>query len=390
MKRSPFNRRPRVAREADQLVWLAEGLARSASRVEDAFWESRLLSEVAALVDAEDEAALTAAMDRLSQSGERGFEELADVVESRCESALVGDGEGQTSMLLLAIPVLAWSRLRIPAGNLPDALLGQLRTELQTHVLDKGARVVLGDFLFSPDQLPQGYVATANLARRFFAALEARRPLRLDPADFAETGQFLSDVRYVLAAVAIDPAAPLFRWQAEEVQREAQTAAWATAAQATLAGAFPACAFEVLAPQAFFAACRESDRQLRPYSLNAGIEFLRATLGIEPGELRAFIGGFHGHRLEEYRVGLCLPEGEQVVHGLVWPLLDAEDEHSELAVEIEQRLRDAGVVHVHVFEQRFPLEFCDDCGAPLYPNEDGEPVHPEMPEQPASPSAHLH
>jgi len=43
-----------------------------------------------------------------------------------------------------------------------------------------------------------------------------------------------------------------------------------------------------------------------------------------------------------------------------------------------------------VFEQRFPLEFCDDCGAPLYPNEDGEPVHPEMPEQPASPSAHLH
>jgi hypothetical protein len=390
MKRSPFNRRPRVAREADQLVWLAEGLARSSSRVEDAFWEPRLLNEVATLIDAEDEGALTAAMDRLSQSGERGFEELADVVEGRCESALVGDAEAQVSMLLLAIPVLAWSRLRIPAGNLPDALLNQLRSDLQNHVLDKGARVVLGDFLFSPDQLPQGYTATATLARRFFAALEARRPLRLDPADFVETGQFLSDVRYVLAAVAIEPTAAIFRWQSEDVQRDAQTLAWASAAQSSLASAFPACAFEVLAPQAFFAACRESDRQLRPYSLSAGIEFLRATLGIEPAELRAFIGGFHGHRLEEYRIGLCLPEGEQVVHGLVWPLLDAEDENSELVAEIEARLRDAGVVHLHVFEQRFPLEFCDDCGAPLYPNEDGEPVHPEMPEQPASPSAHLH
>jgi hypothetical protein len=390
MKRTPFNRRPRVAREADQLVWLADGLARSSSRVEDAFWESRLSAEVTALVDAEDEAALTAALDRLSQSGERGFEELADVVESRCESASVGEGDSQTSMLLLAIPILAWSRLRVPSGNLPDALLAALRGDLQAHVLDKGARVVLGDFLFSPDQLPQGYIATANLARRFFAALEARRPLRLDPADFAETGQFLSDIRYVLAAVAIEPGAALFRWHSEEAQRDALTASWAAAAHKTIATAFPACAFQVLTPDALFAACRESDRQLRPYSLDAGIEFLRATLGVEPPELRAFIGGFHGHRLEEYRIGLCLPDGEQVVHGLVWPLLDAEDENSEIAAEIEQRLRDAGVSSIHVFEQRFPLEFCDDCGAPLYPNEDGEPVHPEMPEQPSGPSAHLH
>lgn len=390
MKRSPFNRRPRVAREADHLVWLAEGLARSSSRVEDAFWESRLFAEVATLIEAEDEPALTAALDRLSQSGERGFEELADVIESRCESALLGDGEARGSLLLLAIPVLAWSRLRIPAGNLPDALLTALRNDLQTHVLDKGVRLVLGDFLFSPDQLPQGYVATAALARRFFAALEARRPLRLDPADFVETGQFLSDVRYVLAAVAIEPGAALFRWQSEETAREPHLSNWSEAAKATLASAFPACALQVVAPEAFFAACRESDRQLRPYSLDAGVEFLRATLGVEPHELRAFVGGFHGHRLEEYRIGLCLPEGEQVVHGVVWPLLDAEDENSEIASDIEQRLRAAGISEVQILEQRFPLEFCDDCGAPLYPNEDGEPVHPEMPEQPTSPSAHLH
>jgi hypothetical protein len=26
------------------------------------------------------------------------------------------------------------------------------------------------------------------------------------------------------------------------------------------------------------------------------------------------------------------------------------------------------------------LEYCDDCGAPLYPNPEGEPVHAELPE----------
>lgn len=390
MKRSPFTRRPRLAREADQLVWLAEGLARSSSRVEDAFWESRLIAEVESLVEAEDEAALTAALDRLSQAGDRGFEELADVIESRCESTGTAADDPQAGMLLLAIPVLAWSRLRIPAGNLPDALLAQVRSDLQAHFIDPEARLVLGDFLFSPDQLPQGYIATANLARRFFAALEAKRPLRLDAGDFPETGQFLSDARYILAAVSAAPGSALFRWQAEDSNRDALLAAWSEAARNTLSGAFPACAIDVLGPQAFFSACRESDRQLRPYSLNAGVEFLRATLGVEPASLRAFVGGFHGHRLEEYRVGFALPEGEAVIHGVVWPLLDAEDENSDVIADVEQRLRDAGIVQIQVFEQRFPLEFCDDCGAPLYPNEDGEPVHPEMPEQPTSPSAHLH
>ena len=33
---------------------------------------------------------------------------------------------------------------------------------------------------------------------------------------------------------------------------------------------------------------------------------------------------------------------------------------------------------------------CDDCGAPLFPDSEGELVHAEMPEEAASPSPHLH
>jgi hypothetical protein len=46
---------------------------------------------------------------------------------------------------------------------------------------------------------------------------------------------------------------------------------------------------------------------------------------------------------------------------------------------------------VLLLDQRFPLEFCDDCGAPLYPNPEGEPVHAEMPEeQTEATPRHLH
>ena len=41
-------------------------------------------------------------------------------------------------------------------------------------------------------------------------------------------------------------------------------------------------------------------------------------------------------------------------------------------------------------DHRLPLEYCDDCGAPLYPNPDGEPVHAELPEEEASVPRHLH
>ena len=75
---------------------------------------------------------------------------------------------------------------------------------------------------------------------------------------------------------------------------------------------------------------------------------------------------------------------------MVWPLLGIEDETTDVAGEIEGVLRKTGLKEVTVLDQQFPYEFCDDCGAPLYPNIEGETVHAEMPEQDDSPSQTLH
>ena len=64
---------------------------------------------------------------------------------------------------------------------------------------------------------------------------------------------------------------------------------------------------------------------------------------------------------------------------------------AQALARLDAALREAGITSVLMLDQRFPLEFCDDCGAPLYPNPEGEPVHAELPEEQAETAPrHLH
>jgi hypothetical protein len=126
---------------------------------------------------------------------------------------------------------------------------------------------------------------------------------------------------------------------------------------------------------------READRASRPYSLRSAVSFLQTTLNVNAANLHAVVAPYYDRQLEEFRIGFTVDASADVVHGVVWPLLENEDEAAETPGQIEAVLREAGVAEVLVLDHRFPLEYCDDCGAPLYPNPDGEPVHAELPEQ---------
>jgi hypothetical protein len=154
--------------------------------------------------------------------------------------------------------------------------------------------------------------------------------------------------------------------------------------------ALPGCAYQPLLADAYHSACRAADSASRPYSLHASVAFLQATLGQAPEALRAVVGGFHEQRLEEYRIGFGPVDSELIYHGVVWPLLGIEDDNTDVPGEIEATLRKAGLTEIVLLDQQFPYEFCDDCGAPLYPNADGDTVHAEMPEEAGLPSQTLH
>jgi len=393
MKRTRFSRRTKQTPDTEELIRLATQLSLSGSRLEDTFWERRLSVTIDRLLRNQDEAALNAALDHLYGVGGRAYDELADMVENCAEAyhhALAGAGAGQ-DVLLFAAPVLAWSRYAIPSGSIVPEVLTNLRVQLQAHVFAADVRFGLADYFFSPDQLPQSYCETAALTEKLGKTALHGRDLKLDASQMAETMNFLSDTRYLIGVVCVSAGGPLFRWQEEDGSRNEALKQWRAQGGEVLRALLPACATEPLLPQSFHAAIREADRASRPYSLRSAVAFLQTTLNMPATNLRAVVAPYYDRQIEEYRIGFTLGETAEVVHGVVWPLLENEDEAAELPGQIETVLRDAGVREVLVLDHRFPLEYCDDCGAPLYPNPEGEPVHAELPEQEEeSMPRHLH
>ncbi len=389
MKRSPSSRRGRASREADLLVEFAEGLAQSGSRAEDHFWEHRLEDEIETLLKDGDEGSLNAALDRLADRESRAYEELADAIEGRVEYALTPTSDGPRDILLFAAPVLAWSRLPLPTRPIPTAVIKAIRASLADVVFAEGADLTIADYFFSPDQLPETFCDTAEL-RRDLSGSFGEGVYKIDPTSLKETSQFLADQRYIIGAVSVPQGQAIFRWQSGDAEREQVMKQWVEVSQTALSPLLPACAFESMLPRAYYVACRDADRSARPFSIRASVAFLATTLSVTPNLLTAVIGGCYNRQLEEFRIGFTVGDEEEVIHGVVWPLLGAEDEMSDLSEEIESVLRESGVAHIVMLRQRLPMEYCDDCGAPLYPNQDGEMVHAELPDVAETPSQHLH
>lgn len=390
MKRTRFPGRPKLTRDAERLARLALDLSESGSRIEDTWWETRMSELVGRLLASGNDATLESALDQLWSQQPRAYDHLMDMVEQHTESTTLEHRGAAQDLLLIAAPVLAWSRFAIPSATLSQPVLDALRVQLQAHVLASGARVGLADFLFSPDQLPAGYGKTLAFAERLWAAALEGRELRVDPRELPEAQRFLSDTRYLLAAVAVPRGAPVFRWQEDDGSRDEAAKAWAAQATPTLQQALPGCVFEPVAPDAYYSAWRKADRLGRPFALASAVAFLRGSLNVEPSQLRAVVAPFHDRQLEEYRVGFTRREGNDVLYGVVWALIGSEDETGDSVGEIRRVLAGTGVTQVVELENHFPLEYCDDCGAPFFPSPEGEAVHAEMPESAEPAPTHLH
>src|SRR5690606_23581739 len=191
--------------------------------------------------------------------------------------------------------------------------------------------------------------------------------------------------------IAVPRGEAIFRWQEKDGSRDDALAQWRQQGGACLAPLLPGCATDLVLPEAYFSASRAAEKASRPYSVRASVAFLGTALETPAANLRATIAPFWDRDLEEYRIGLSVRGSEQVVHGIVWPLLGDETDTSDCVTEIETVLRQSGVTDIVNLNHRFPLEYCEDCGVPLYPSPEGEVVHAEMPEEQAEQMPrHLH
>jgi len=391
MKRNRLPTRKRISADASELGRIATSLADSGGKLEDIFWEKKLSDLICKLLENSAEDDINAALDRLFDSNANAHDCLADAVEAAAESCILSvDGEDY-DVLLFNVPLLAWSRFSIPSGTIPTSTLQTLGVQLGAHVFSADACIALTNYLFSPDQLPRSFVDTWLLMRELGAAAIRHEALALDVTTLPETNQFLSDTRYLIGAIAVPHGQPLFRWnENDSATRESALKEWTKQGSPCLEPLLTGCAFQPLLADAYHAACRNADMASRPYSLRASVDFLQTTLGKPAESLRAVIGGFYDKRLEEYRIAFGPRDDDVIYHGVIWPLLGSEDENTDIISDVEVLLRESGVKEIVVHSQQFPFEFCDDCGAPLYPNVEGEPVHAELPEQSNAPSQTLH
>jgi len=395
MPRSRSKSPPRLTRDAERLIALANGLNASGSLTEDHFWESEMSALAVKLLDNGNDAPIDGALDHLYQTNLGAYDTLIELVENESESLVVMQGDRAWQALLVAAPIVTWSKYAIPSGPIarPEAQI--LQTHLQAHVLAKDARVSLVPYLYSIDQLPRHFSELRKLAARLADSAVSGEIPRIDLSRLPETAHLLADTRFLVACAAVPRGQALFRWQEDasgHAGRAGSLEQWITQARPTISKLLPGCVFECLLPDAYYVNCRESDRRVRPFGIRAAVSFLENALGTKPAELQAVVAGFGEERVDEYRVAFA-PLGEpEVAHGVVWPLYGREDENARPGPldEVMAQLAECGVTEVKKLAGTFTPEYCEDCGAPLFANTEGEIVHAELPEEADTHTAHFH
>lgn len=391
MRRTRQVSRARQSADADTIGKLARRLAESGSRVEDRLWERRLVEMLNDRLARGFGDAIETALDDLAKAGHAAYEDLADLSESCAESTTIEiDGKAHDA-LLIAIPVLAWSRYKLPTSSLANALIENIGTHIAGHLAARGTRIAVADTLYAIDQLPESLGEVHDVTLALSQAAADGKRLRVDTKSLREPVAMLADTRYLLAAIVAPQGHALYHWQETGVDPDAKIAAVEAFRQQVfnvIAPAMTGCRYRVLAPNAFHAALRDADRELRAFSLEAAVAFLKLAFDLPPNQLQATIAAYEEKHIEEMRIGIGrVGDDDGVIEGVVWPLLGDDDEKAQ--EDIEAALRANGVVRITQHAHRFPMEFCDDCGAPMFPNPAGHSVHTEPPEAaeetPASP-----
>ncbi|KAB8042507.1 DUF2863 family protein [Janthinobacterium aquaticum] len=417
MRRPSKDSSHKLTADSQRLVTFAQAVVQAASRLEERSWEHSLDTQLQKLLRTGHQDTIDNTLGSLFRQDLNAYDVLMDSVEAVSESASIVHEEVRYDALLVAVPVLAWTRFSIASGPLATDAVNVLSTHFAAHLLADGVKMAMAPTLYSIDQLPRSHVETYAKTQKL--ALAALKGTTVKPsAKEAETAPFLADTRYLLVAVVAPAGAPLFRWQVPALQtdfvaeRSAALEQWRTQAAPTLARMLPGCGIELLLPEAYYVACREADKLIRPVSVRAAVHYLTHTLAIEPSELRAVVAGFGEEsaegQVDEYRIAFTLRQAPEVIYGIVWPLYGQEDEDGtpiegliQVGIaaqgkqktpvdEIVEHLQAAGVTQIKRHSERFVGEYCDDCGAPLFADPSGELAHPEMPEDTPQGTEHFH
>src|SRR5690606_8648793 len=177
MRRPSKNSPLKMSADSQRLVSLAIAMARASSRLEERAWEQQVDALVQKLLKNNHQDTVNAALDHLFQLEAPAYDALIDCVEAVSASCTVEHEDKHYDALLIAIPLLAWTRFSIASGTVAPELLTATEAHLRAHMLAaENLRVTLSPLLYSIDQLPQTHAATFSLIHRMVQAGLADKP----------------------------------------------------------------------------------------------------------------------------------------------------------------------------------------------------------------------
>lgn len=364
----------------NEIIRVMSVLVQCTSQLQAQPYESRLKDLCNAVLaqgeDGDIEAAL--AHFKAEEPGGYGYEKLLAVAED-CAEAVVDE---RGSALLMLVPIMTWSRYRNYHGILDEDVLEQIADSIRTNFTSPKARVVMGSHMISADHLPEALREVRGLVERMRGlghgdVLDISSQVReVPPPDFA-------DSRYLVCCVAADKTEDLFHSIDDTLVAAARRMMnFCLQVRDILEFTMIGSVFEVQPAGGFYQSWRESETTMRAWGLKALVDFA-GSMGYEPNQLIATLGLFvpnsrDNDKMSELRIGLT-PKNERdhVICGIAWPVMPEETEaFASTARDIlESKALNAIVEH----EQSFSLEWCEDCGSPLYATPDGLVVHVELP-----------
>lgn len=384
---------------------LTSALARSGSRLEDIHWENLLGTLLTKLLLGRKSGAIESALDFLANSDTDAYEILIEQAETFSESAELTIKGVTYDALLFSAPLVAWTRYQLPKGALTAQQCAALQAALGHTIMAPKARLAVLPQLVSFDHMPQTFQDTRHWTQVLAGQALGQAPSQplSVPAEPQENESILADARFLVGAVVVPKGEPLFRWQlqASETQfisRDECNQQWQEQAGQVLGPLFAGCQIDYLPVDAYYVNNREADRRIRPLALKAAITWLHTAANLPADQLRASIAGCGEMGIEEYRIGLSTRQSNDVIYGCIWPVLSKEEALAETldtgiisaSEEIAALLKEAGVSEIRRLPGVLPLDQCDDCGAPFFPNPVGEMVHPELPEEADFGPIHFH
>lgn len=368
-----------LTEESKKLLNLAYRASSSASNVEDRLVDEKIEALCNAALARNEDSDIEAVLNLLKEEEGTQYDDLLALAEGCAE--FYEDKSGVH--LLVLIPILAWSRYKIRFGKMPQDLGNQIANLYKLYFASSDARISVGNALLAAEHIPERLIDVRRLLTTLVQAKKSSSLADISYLLTADPPDEFSDVRYIALSVSAPRRTGLFdAFSSNRIERARRLMQFSLEARKTLRDFMSGSVIDVQAPSAFFNAWRQAAASERLFSLKALISYV-CVEEIHPKNLIATTAIFSNlsessseNQQPEVRIGISISFApNKIVAGVVWPCEATELEIAQgFAKEV---LVLEGIKTVVAHDQLFPLEWCEQCGAPLYANPEGNVVHVE-------------